>query len=259
MTVYYVADSAQGTDPLPQPSYDPGSLFAGPYTEGRAVTLPDGINTTASHNPSVGLYTSFDTGNAAPGDPRYYVLTYSYHFRANADPALIRVERTNVWAQIPIAELYRDKQRELDSYVQAVTYSAIEAGDPAWAWVLDAPRRFDIGEVNEFLQDRLKDITVDGDVKPYWPPGYKTHIIRQSKEFGSQKQYEIDSDLGATGWGALMKAKGQHNESTKNASWACGQDIDAAYDANGGGGWQALADINVQDPAYGWPPWWPVS
>lgn len=229
------------------------------YIEGATnLALHSGVTLSRldAANPQLNIYSVVRVGTPCGA---YEDTTFSYSFSGPLGDSASVVNEAYVCAQIPIDDLYRQKQRELASYEDQVTYSAIEVGDPTWAWVLNVPQRLKVTDVNEGLQDRLKDITIDGDTKAYWPDGFTTNIIRQHKEFGSQKQYEVVTDVGATGWGSLMKKKGQHSEAKDKASWACGQDIDAAYDANGASGWEALSLIKVDDPKYNWPPFWVVN
>lgn len=273
---YYVADSAQGTDPLPAPDYSAGSEVAGPYIGGRQYTLPSGFTTTASHNPSISLYTYVPATNPAPGDPRYYRPVDTLHYRDNADPALIVVEQVRAWEQIPIDELYREKEAQLSNHRNLVRLSACAiSGQANWALILSQEARDTMLSVDRFFLDRTGDAVYDSiidqgkvaaDFPAYktilsgivsrWPGTRQVNVAIRHKTLGTQKLSPVSN---AQEWGALAKDSGLFDIDISEAVYACSEDIDAAYDANGQGGWDALAAIDVTSATYGWPEYWPET
>jgi len=189
--------------------------------------------------PEWNLYDMDVVDAGAPGDPRFYIRSWTLTF------AVDRVTKTASYAEIPIAELYSIKRNEIFAYDQQVRYNAVDTSlAGAWWLIVSQDARFELDGIQGNWAQRQ--INSQG-----WPGGANAPwvgILNANTEDTRRVQVTASAD-----WDTLYLEKTLHDQATGNATDASVTALDAAYD-DGAGVWQDVADHDAQDPAWGYPP-----
>ncbi len=210
------------------------------------------------------VYLEDDQTTPPPGPAQYYD---SLELRSFAGPlgnpaSLVTVTSNHV--RIPTEDLLDIKQGEREVHASVVALQSVRSVGNNNFWIaLDVDQRRAISSYNEFLTDRHKDRSLgpDSTVVPqtvtdpttYWPRDFPILLIRDSNGV------RIISDVDEGAWGQVLKDKGGYDTAIRDASVAVQNAFNAAIPSWLADGtevpaeWDALAAIDVTDPAYGWP------
>lgn len=228
--------------------------------DGQLVQIPDWTGTTphveltirGKPEPTLGLY-NYTPSAVVCDPPQYYSEDSTLAFRNAADTApgtvndpTSQVVEAKQCIEIPVDDLLAEKNNELDAYARFVLVSNCETNlAPNWVILLDTIQTTWIHRVNDFLQDRMRDRVYDADPKSYWTQDVPLRFINKTTGAG------LRTNVSETQWGQVMKDIGLHSFAATDAQALCQADIDAAHTADD---WAALAAIDVESAAYGWPP-----
>lgn len=218
--------------------------ISGPYDEGRSYTYPDGRTfLVGKAEPQWDVYESIPFTDPVP---RYYEdgpVTTAFQGAVN-DPAA-RVIENRVDTQLPIAELYEVKRQEIFNYDSLVRYNAVDTSLSVNWWLI----------VTQPATTELLIIAVGSNSRQIagagWPAGANRPLVGiYNAATGDSRRYAITEQ--AT-WDTLEVEWFQHVQATGNATDASRSALDVSYD-DGNGVWQAVADHDPADPAWGYPP-----
>lgn len=239
--------------PPPQANRDPAQLITGQF-----VYLPKiSVQLTALPQAQWDVYALVQATELPPGGrpPTYYTSTLTYAFRnaANTGPGVVGddtsiVQQTRVYAEIPIADLYDAKSEEVRAQDQGVRYNAVDTALNAnWWLIATQDARFElIGIQGNWLQRQI-----DGQG---WPGGLNqpwVGVFNANTE--DSRRVQVTNESPDFAWNTLYLELTQHDQATGNATDASREALDVAYD-DGLGDWQAVADHDPADQAWGYPP-----
>lgn len=197
--------------------------------------------------PAWGTYI-YQAGTEQPPGGRpltYYVPGEDYSLVGSlGDPAAI-VQGTRTYAEIPIAELYALKRREVAVQDEAVRYNAVDTSLATnWWLVVTQAMRFELGGIQgNWLQRQIDGLNFPAGPNAPWVGIYNAATA------AARRQQVTD----AATWNTLYLELTQHDQATGNATDASLTALDAAYD-DGAGSWESVADHDAADPAWGYPP-----
>lgn len=190
--------------------------------------------------------------NAPPGPSAYYTRTNAYAFRNAGDtgPGVVGdntsfVKETAVYTEIPIADLYERKRQEVANQDQTVRYNAVDTALNANWWLIatqDARNELN-GIQGNWLQRQI-----DGQGFPSGPNAPWVGVFNANTDDSRRVQV-----TDAATWNTLYLELTQHDQATGNATDASRETLDVAYN-DGAGDWQAVADHDPADQAWGYPP-----
>lgn len=220
----YVPKAPNGTKLGPSPAtgldlYDLNRV-TDPIPGGRPAVYYDPVEVVEFRNAG-------DTGPGAVGDPTSQVI-----------------QRTS-WAEIPIADLFEIKRRDVAAQDQRVRYNAADTVLAVnWWLVITQDMRFELDGINgNWLQ---RQINSQG-----WPGGPNAPWVGiYNAANGSARRVQVTD---STTWETLYLEKTNHDQATGNASNASLDALDVAYD-DGNGLWANVADHDAADPVWGYPP-----
>lgn len=246
---YYAVNPALTTDirghPDGRPWRDDATAGVG---RGDVYTNPWGGESTkiVGERPDLNLYDYQPPSNAAPDEYYQSPPTISLAFSGTVGQASGTVIGTNVWASLSNDEIRQRQQTNLTNQVQATRYSNCQTNlTPNWVVRIEQQDRDWYSEINQVLQDRMRDRVYDGDPKDYWPRDVDIRAINVNTN-----RY-ISTPVNESQWGQIMKDIGLHGYAIVDAANLVQTDIDNAVAADDRA---ALVGINVADPLYGWPP-----
>jgi len=217
---------------------------------GNRVYTPENVSGfTLTDNPVAvwGCYEMLPGTELPPGGLPldYFDVSFSYALQGPLGQDTSTVQQTRAYNEIPIADLYEIKRQEITRQDQTVRYNAADTSLAAnWWLVITQDARFELdGIQGNWLQRQI-----DGQGFPSGPNAPWVGIYNANTAAGRRQQV-----TDATQWNTLYLEKTQHDQATGNATDASNTALDAAYN-DGAGDWQAVADHDAADPAWGYPP-----
>lgn len=246
--------------------------------DGAVVTLPiDGVDANPrvfqldadSPPANFDVYPAVEDNRSPPQYYTYDPALLSLTFAGTAGVSgTVTEDRTPAFVQLPIDDLRDRKYDEGESYSERVAFSSAQAtldnGGQNIFILTDTIQLFGILLAGAFYGDRLKDRTLGKDsalgddagnkLDPlnFWVRNVRVQLVN------SVSGNRLQANAVETEWGQVIKDIGVHIFQTADAR----NDWNAAVEtAHAGGVWQTLADLDVTDQVYGWPPFYdgPVS
>lgn len=243
-------------------TYIAPSTFRGPYALGQVATNAAGQSfTVVGASPENDLYDYVPPASTECDPDRtrntYYIGTESNAFSGAVNTATGLVTGTWVCTPVTLAELYDIKRGDISVQDEMVRYNAVFTSlDPDWWLVVTREQTDELLLIYAgALRRELRGLN--------WPTGASRPWVGIYNQLTQDaRRYRI-SQAGAdpkrsTTWDTLMDEWGDHTQQTGNATDASRSALDAAYGdgtgAPGGPEWQAVADHDPADPAWGYPP-----
>lgn len=208
-------------------------------------TLPDGrvVSDLTAPQPDQDVYGEDDQRTDPPDAYRDSREVWTFVGAVKDPAAVVRV--TSVHDQIPIADLYERKRREIADQDSRVRYNAVDTSlSVNWWLVVTESARSELVTIAAGSNSRA----IAGQPWPTGPNAPWVGIYNAATE--DARRHQITDQ--AT-WGTLETEWYQHDQAAGNATDASRSALDAAY-ADGAGDWQAVADHDAADPAWGYPP-----
>ena len=234
---------------------NPGALGETDRNSRSGKRLESGLGTFEVGSPTAGYTRHEGLGNLPSPD----LNIYEWRAASTLQPPYNRVRRVYddlqgppqtessfvqeviEYEKISIDELLDMKTEELDNFVALYRLQPFLSNLPGpKGWFTNDQGARDVrNEITNALHDQLKDITVDGESKPYWRREVSYIVIRDSN--GQRLLYPLNE----TEWGQLVKAAALHTDKMQDSI----VDILNRYDAlHGAGDFDGLAAIDPTDP-----------
>lgn len=224
------------------------SDITGPYQEGEAnVRLPDGrVVSRMTHIPSWDVY--YANEDNSPTLKYYIAQPRAVSFVGTVKDTLARVQETNADTQLPIDDLYEEKQNEVSAYDAEVMFNSIPTSLNAnWKLIVTARNRTMMEMMGVALAAGTP-FPANADKHPlvgiYNPLNTKDPVRR----------FAVNS----TQFQTLTREASEHDQALAAATEASQDSLNTKYN-DGAGDWQQVADHDPADPAWNYPPYTPLE
>lgn len=223
--------------------------------DGAVVTLPiDGVDANprvfqlAADAPPANFdcYPAIEDNTPVPQYYTYNPALLGLTFSGTAGVSgTVTEDRTPAFVQLPIADLYQRKRDEVFNEDIEVRYNAVDTSlSVNWWLIITREATTELLVVAAGSNSRQ----IDG---AGWPGGSNAPWVGiYNANNNDTRRYQLTDQ--AT-WDTLETEWYQHLQATGNATDASRSALDATYD-DGAGDWQAVADHDASDPAWGYPP-----